>query len=107
MGQVKGTAEGALGIRETQDVMGSCRSETVLLLLGEGHAKLTREKFDEAYGNCDSARRRHGQSMNDWIVHLRRAKFDMEVVGKHAAIPDRMMACASLPPKERSQVWFN
>ena len=46
--------------------------------------------------------------MNGWIIHLRRAKFDLEAVDNHAAISDWMRAStlirrAARPPKERSQ----
>ena len=76
--QVEGTAKDALDILDI-DFMGSRGLEKVWQILDQAHAKT-----GVAYEKLGSAPRRHGQSMKDWIVCLRRASFDLEAVDKHA-----------------------
>ena len=67
--------------------------EMVWQILDQAPAKYVGEEFDEAHENWDSARRRHVQSVSNWIVDLRRGKFDL-----HAVISDRIkvhLACIS------------
>ena len=47
-------------ILEINDMMGSCRQETIWQILDRVHAKLAGEKLD-AFANWDSLRRRFGQ----------------------------------------------
>ena len=55
--QVKGTAKDALDILQINDNVGSRGLDMVWQILDQSYAKLTGEKFDEAWENRDPARR--------------------------------------------------
>ena len=76
VGQVQRTAEDALVIIQIKDFVGSRGSEMVWQILDQAQAKQIGDKSDVPCEDWDSARRRHGQSMHDWIMYLRRAMFD-------------------------------
>ena len=89
-----------LPVREVRGLLSSSRStglEMVWQILDGFHAKVVGEKIDESYENRDSAKRRHGQSMNDRLIHLTRSTSDWVMASK-------LVRRASLPPKERPQV---
>ena len=51
--------------------------QIVWRILDQAHEKMEHERMDEAYTNWEMARRRHGQSMDEWISYVKKAKLEM------------------------------
>ena len=68
--------------------------------------------MDEAYTNGAQARRRHGQSMDEWITYLKKVRLEVEAHDGAVVISNRLMASklfrgAGLTTEKRAQVLFN
>ena len=69
--QVKGEAKRSLEALELDDLKSPGALGTIWSLLDAAHAKMAHERADGAYDKWENAHQRHGQSMGEWITHLR------------------------------------
>ena len=70
------------------------------------------ERADDAYCAWESAHRKPGQSIDEWLTYLRKTKLDVEAQDSTLVISDRQLASkmlrgAGLPHEKRAQVLFN
>jgi len=110
--QVKGKAKTMLDILEIQDLEGKEGLNMVWRILDQAHEKMEHERMDEAYANWEQARRKHGQSMDEWITYLKKVRLEVEAHDGAKVISLREMASkmlrgAGLSTEKRAQVLFN
>ena len=110
--QVKGEAKRLLEVLEIEDLQAAGSLELIWSLLDSARAKMAHERADDAYHSWESAHRRHGQSMGEWIVYLQKCKLELEAqdpdikVSKQQ-LASKMLRGAGLPQEKRAQVLFN
>ena len=110
--QVKGKAKSALEILEVDELQSPEGLAMVWSILDRAHERMEHERLDEAYAAWDAARRKHGQSMDEWIVYLRKVKLELETQDTSVVITSKMLASkmlrgAGLIAEKRAQVLFN
>ena len=67
-----------------------------LQILNQAHGKLSHQRLDGAYAGWALARRRHGQSFHERIVHLKRTRLEMEKSHENVVSSKKQMACKLL-----------
>ena len=110
--EVKGKAKELLEILEISDLERPDGLDMVWQILDQAHEKMEHERADDAYDGWESARRRHGQSMEEWISHIKKIKLEMEAHDEDVVISAKQMASkmlrgSGLPSEKRAQVLFN
>ena len=94
--QVKGKAKNMLDIFEIDDLERPDGLDMVWKILDQAHENMEHERADEAYANWEQARRRHGQSMDEWISFVKKVRLEMEAHDPSLVISDRQMASKML-----------
>ena len=110
--EVKGKAKELLEILEISDLERPDGLDMVWEILDQAHEKMEHERADDAYDGWESARRKHGQSMEEWISYIKKIKLEMEAHDEDVVISAKQMASkmlrgSGLPSEKRAQVLFN
>ena len=110
--EVKGKAKELLEILEISDLEGPDGLEMVWQILDQAHEKMEHERADDAYDGWENARRKHGQSMEEWISYIKKIKLEMEAHDEDVVISAKQMASkmlrgSGLPSEKCAQVLFN
>ena len=110
--EVKGKAKELLEILEISDLERPDGLDMVWQILDQAHEKMEHERADDAYDGWENARRRHGQSMEEWISNIKKIKLEMEAHDEDVVISAKQMASkmlrgSGLPSEKRAQVLFN
>ena len=98
--QLKGTAKVAVDISKVEDFEGSQGLQIVWQILDQSHGQFAHE------------RQRHGLSVHDWIVDLKRTRLEVEAQFENVGTSNKQVASkllrdASLAPEKKSQVLFS
>ena len=110
--QVKGKAKQSLEILDLEDLEKDDGLAMVWKIMDQSHEKMEHERADDAYENWESARRKHAQSMDEWILYLKKVKMELETQDATVVISDKqhaskMLCGAKLPNEKRAQVLLN
>ena len=110
--QVRGRAKQLLEILEVTDLEKPDGLEMVWKILDRAHERMEHERADDAYGAWESAHRKPGQSIDEWLTYLRKTKLDVEAQDITLVISDKQLASkmlrgAGLPQDKKAQVLFN
>ena len=76
--QVRGRAKQLLEILEVADLEKPDGSDMVWKILDRAYDRVEHERADDAYGAWESAHRKPGQSIDEWLTCLRKTKLDVE-----------------------------
>ena len=72
--EVKGRAKQLLDILEVSDLEKPTGLEMVWKILDRAHDRMEHERADDAYSAWETARRKPGQSIDQWATYLRKTK---------------------------------
>ena len=75
--QVKGRAKHLLEVLEVTDLEKPGGREMVWQILDRAHERMEHERADDAYSAWESAHRKPGQSMDEWLTYLRKTKLEV------------------------------
>ena len=75
--QVKGRAKQLLEILEVSDLEKPTGQDICRKILDRAHQSMEHERADDAYGAWESARRKPGQSIDEWLTYLRKTKLEV------------------------------
>ena len=109
---VTGQAQVALDIFENEDFADAKIFDKIWSTLDEQHEQLAHVRIDEAYKAWETAHRKHGESMNTWIINLKKIKLELDAQDIECVISRRMYASklmrgSGLPSDKRIQVLFH
>ena len=110
--QVRGRAKQLLEVLEVSDLKRPDGLATVWKILDRAHEQMEHERADDAYGAWEQARRKPGQTIDEWLTYLRKTKLEVEAQDSTLVISDKQLASkmlrgAGLPYDKRAQVLFN
>ena len=110
--QVKGRAKQLLEVLELSDLEKPGGLAMVWSILDRAHERMEHERADDAYGAWESAHRRAGSSIEEWLTYLRKVKLEVEAQDLNIVISDKQLASkmlrgAGLPQEKKAQVLFN
>ena len=110
--QVKGRAKQLLEVLEVTDLEKPEGLAMVWAILDRAHERMEHERADDAYSAWESARRKPGQSIEEWLTYLRKVRLELEAQDPNIVISEKqhaskMMRGAMLPHDKKAQVLFN
>ena len=110
--QVKGRAKQLLEILEVKDLEQPGGLAMIWSILDRAHERMEHERADDAYAAWETAHRRAGSSIEEWLTYLRKVKLELEAQDPNIVITDKqwaskMLRGAGLPYDKKAQIFFN
>jgi hypothetical protein len=110
--QVKGWAKQLLEILEVKDLEQPGGLAMIWSILDRAHERTEHERADDAYAAWETAHRRAGSSIEEWLTYLRNVKRELEAQDPNIVITDKqwaskMLQGAGLPYDKKAQILFN
>ena len=75
---------------------------TVWKILDRAHEQMEHERADDAYGAWEQARRKPGQTIDEWLTYLRTTKLEVETQDSTVVISDKPLANKILITRSKS-----
>ena len=94
--QVRGRAKQLLDILEVVDLEKPGGLEMVWQILDRAHERMEHERADDSYSAWESAHRKPGQSLDEWLTYLRKTKLEVEAQDSTLVISDKQLASKML-----------
>ena len=87
--QVKGRAKQLLEVLEVTDLENPGGLEMIWKILDRAHERMEHERADDAYHAWETAHRKPGQTMEEWLTYLRKTKLEVEAQDPKIGISDK------------------
>ena len=109
---VRGRAKQLLEVLEVADLEKPGGLAMVWTILDRAHERMDHERADDAYTAWEAARRKPGQTIEEWLTYLRKVKLELEAQDPALTISDKqyaskMLRGAVLPQDRKAQALFN
>ena len=101
-----------LEVLELEDLTAPGALSTSWSLLEVVHANMAHERAYDAYAKWETAHRRHGQPMGEWVTHIHTCKWEMDAQDLDINVSQRQLASkmlreSGLPQEKNAQVLYN